>query len=217
MLANRISLPLVFQGDLEVPEKGDYLFETLIDDGGDLSIDGKLVVHNQGEPGIGAERGMVHLTAGTHTFQLTYYEEVWAANIAVYYEGPEMPKQTLASVDLRAQERPGQKRPPVIVELKDAPEMVRGFVNYGDEKRTHTIAVGDPAGIHYTYDLDEGTPLTFWHGGFADVTEMWQGRGAEQLVKPLNAAIENVSGMALAKLATQEPTGLMEKLMSINL
>ena len=68
--------------------------------------------------------------------------------------------------------------------------MIRGFVNYGDEKRTHAISVGDPQGVHYSYDLTRGSLLKVWKGGFADVTEMWEGRGIDQLLMPQEMSVE---------------------------
>ena len=68
--------------------------------------------------------------------------------------------------------------------------MIRGFVNYKDQKRTHTISVGDPRGVHYSYDLANGSLLKVWKGGFADVTEMWEGRGIDQLLIPQEMSVE---------------------------
>jgi hypothetical protein len=193
----------VFEGELNIPKEGTYLFETQIDDGGDLYIDDQLIIHNQGEPGLGTERALVNLTAGKHSFKLTYYEEVWFAWISIWVEGPEIEKQPLASLALGENNR--EKEPKLLeIRPKDAPEMVRAFIQYGDEKRTHTIAVGDPLGVHYAYDLNEGAIINAWKGRFADVTEMWVGRGESQLLKPLNAKIEPSAGISTAQLASEK-------------
>ncbi len=191
---------LKFEGNLRVPLEGKYLFETAIDDGGDLTIDGQLVIHNDGDPGFGVERGLIFLTRGTHDFELTFYEEVWFAGIAIYYEGPGIEKQTLASLDLLRLRERRQDGSVITINPGKAPEMIRGFVNYGSEKRTHTISIGDPGGVHYSYDLSQGALLKCWKGGFADVTNMWRGRGASQLLLPLSNAIEFTDGVPLAQL-----------------
>ncbi len=193
---------LVFEGDLNIPVAGKYLFETQIDDGGDLYIDNQLVVHNEGEPGFGTERALIDLTAGQHTFKLTYYQEVWSSWITIWVEGPEIEKQPLASLALGSDDETVAD----IIEITpdDAPEMVRAFINYADEKRTHTIAVGNPEGIHFAYDLREGALLNAWKGRFADVTEMWRGRGESQLLKPLNAIMEATAGVPIAQLPNEK-------------
>lgn len=193
----------VFEGELNIPKEGTYLFETQIDDGGDLYIDNQLIIHNQGEPGLGTERALVNLTAGKHSFRLTYYEEVWFAWISILVEGPEIEKQPLASLALG--KNIWEKEPELIeVRPKNAPEMVRAFIEYGGEKRTHAIGVGDPSGVHYAYDLKEGAIINAWRGRFADVTEMWAGRGESQLLKPLNAKIEPSAGISTAQLASEK-------------
>jgi len=194
---------LIFKGDLEVPVAGDYLFHTMIDDGGNLFIDGDLVVHNQGNPGHGDAYGMVNLTAGKHNFEINFYEEVWANRIQLRYEGPGIYNQFLAS-DYPLRWRNRKPPPPILLKPKTDPELLRGFVMHGDNKRTHCISVGDPAGLNYSYDLNEGSLLKFWRGDFGDVTNMWQGRGQAQLCNPLNASIEAVADAPMAKLGNEK-------------
>lgn len=193
---------LIFRGQLEVPVAGEYLFQTLIDDGGDLRIDSQLVVANEGDPGIGFEGGLVTLTEGTHDFEISFYEEVWFANITVFYEGPGIYKHTLASKDVVRDW--DKNKEPLYHEPTDRPEMVRGFVNYNGQKRTHMISVGMPEGLHYSYDLSEGALLKVWKGGFADVTNMWVDRGESQLLIPRNAAVETTAGVPIAKLNKED-------------
>ena len=209
---------LKFEGELIVPKSGEYLFETIIDDGGDLKIDGDLVIHNEGEPGIGNERAMINLTEGTHQIEVTYYEEVWASTLAIYYEGPEIERQTLASIDIEANIQASQNPEPIIIKPEKSHEVLRSFVEYKGSKKTHAISVGSPEGVHYSYDLLEGTLFKAWKGGFANVAEMWHERGEPQLLKPLNAVIEIEDGISWAKLdqensewPTQKPTGFKYK------
>ncbi len=192
---------MVFKGKLRVKNDGPYLFETSIDDGGHLYIDSQLVVANEGEPGEGTERGLVELTAGSHDFVISYYQEVWAASLVVHYEGPQISRRPLASkIEVPEWVKKQASLPPILVTSNAAPELVRGFVQHGNTKLTHAISVGHPAGVHYSYDLDQGTPVKAWKGNFVDVTNMWRARGVSQLAIPLNAAIEFTPGHSLAKL-----------------
>lgn len=190
----------IFNADIDIPKDGDYLFTTMIDDGGDLYIDDKLIVHNLGEPGMGTGRGLVNLTKGQHKLKLTYFEEVWAALIVIYVEGPEMPNKTLASTDIFKQWASRGNRSKLLVDPDGEVEIVRGYINHQGEKETHALSVGDPANIHYSYDLVDGTLLRAWRGQFADVTNMWQNRGQSQLLLPRNAVVEFEDGVPYAEL-----------------
>ncbi len=195
---------LIFDADIDIPKDGEYLFTTMIDDGGDLYIDDKLLVHNLGEPGMGIERGLMNLTKGQHALKLTYFEEVWSARAIVYVEGPEMPSRALASTDIvKERQSRGNTRNSLLVDAIDGVEIVRGYINHKDKKETHALSVGDPSNIHYSYDLVDGTLLRAWRGDFADVTNMWQNRGQSQLLMARNATVEFDDGVPFAELSSE--------------
>ncbi len=192
---------LRFKGKLEVPVAGEYLFTTRIDDGGELFIDGKSIVFNEGDPGYGVARGLTNLTVGTHDFVITYYQEVWGANLVVEYEGPGIIQQALAYDKPVRKDR--KKRPPILKNKLTTPEMVRAFVNHEGEKKTNILSIGDPKGVHYSYDLRTPNLIKTWKGEFADVTKMWQGRGEPQLLQPMNFAIDLTGGLPVAALKSE--------------
>jgi hypothetical protein len=47
----------------------------------------------------------------------------------------------------------------------------------GSESVVHAVSVGNPAQVHYTYDMDKGAVVQVWRGGFLDATPMWNSRG----------------------------------------
>jgi len=56
--------------------------------------------------------------------------------------------------------------------------MIRSFIDVVPGVRSvHAISVGGPEKTAYSYDLDNGTVLQGWHGGFIDATPMWHDRG----------------------------------------
>ncbi|MBX2871094.1 MAG: DUF1080 domain-containing protein [Saprospiraceae bacterium] len=200
-----------FSAQLEVPVAGEYLFETRIDDGGDLFIDGELLIHNDGEPGMGTERNLITLTEGSHTIDLSYYQDVWGKRLLVFYEGPSIKRQSLGAKETAEGPRRGPKK--MVVNPTDGPELIRSFVNHKGEKRNFPISVGSPLGVHFTFDLEEGTLLHAWRGAFADVTNMWVGRGHSQLLIPGNASAQVSTGVSVAELASTSgtwPSGLPE-------
>lgn len=194
---------LKFYGDLYVPSDGEYFIRSTIDDGGDIIVDGELVLHNDGEPNIGTEQTITTLSAGQHEFEMTYFQDHWGTFALIMYEGPEIAMQPLAA-DPRASQRLERVAPTLVLDDLQTPELLRCFADYQEEKRTHVIAVGIPQGPHYLYDLDQMTLLKTWRGNFADVAEMWINRGERQLMKPLNAAIELSDGLPVAEMSYRD-------------
>ncbi len=193
---------LLFSGDLNVPVTGTYLFHTGIDDGADLFIDNKIVVHNDGDPGYDNAYNTVELTEGKHDIKLSFYDNTWQALIRVNYEGPGIYSHALGGKIQNA--KPQKKTPPILMEDVAETELLRSFIYYKGAKRTHVISVADPGGLNYSYDLSEGSLLKFWRGGFGDLTDMWEQRGEPQIIKPLNASIEAFSGLPIAKLNNKD-------------
>lgn len=192
----------VFSSNFEVPVTGDYLFETQMNNAGNLYINGELVIENTGKINNQRQGNIIHLTQGTHQIKVTHLQIVWSTSLMVNYEGPNIEKRPLVGQPAVSG---GSTQPPVTVQPAGTqPEIIGGFTNYGGKKRTHTVSVGDPGGIHYSYDLNNASLLKFWRDPFADVTRMWRGRGHEQLLVPINAAIEETSGFALASSQTDE-------------
>ncbi|MEX0770487.1 MAG: family 16 glycoside hydrolase, partial [Balneolaceae bacterium] len=192
-----------FSGDLHVPVSGDYLFQTQISNGGNLYIDGERVIANDGSIDSHLLGNIIHLEEGTYPLEMSYFQRTWNTQLILYYEGPNMERRTLAS------SAPGVggdfTRPPLTVQPETGmPELIGGFTNHGDEKRTHTLSVGHPEGVHYSYDLYHASLLKFWKDPFADVTQMWRGRGHEQLLVPMNAAVEEAAEIPVARLQGNE-------------
>ena len=176
-----------FTGNLNVPISGDYLFDLLSDDGSALFIDQKQIINNDGKHDFESKKGLVNLKRGAHAFQINYFNNTWGKGLWLKYEGPKQELRTLQG--LYPYPLNNTKKDLHIDPIK-TPEMIRSFVNYKDEKRTHVISVGDPQGVHYSYDLTRGSLLKVWKGRFADVTEMWEGRGIDQLLMPQEMSVE---------------------------
>ena len=199
LVDQREHFAIVFNGNIDIPATGEYLFTTYYDDGGDFLIDNELVVH-YGPKDYESQRrrGLVTLTEGQHQFSLSYYQEVWGSSIRLWAEGPEIPRHSIGS--LSQNRRSPRSKNELLINPGSEPEILRGYVNYKEEKRTHVLSVGDATGINYSYDLQEGALLNIWRGGFADVGNMWVGRGASQLLLPRNAVTSLTAGIPIAEL-----------------
>lgn len=188
------------EGVLNVPSTGEYFFYLnlawvpddtppgVINGAGKLFIDGNEVVYVDGV--TGKANGSTQLTAGVHQINLNYFKTFghWYApsnNITLTVEGKGI-ANTALNVPLRAADPVGQ----IAVKVNTKAEMQRGFLMHNGEKRTHTVAVGEPDGLNYAIDLSKGELLGVWRGDFVETTPMWYGRGETQLMLPLGNVIE---------------------------
>ena len=96
-----------FTAYIRILQGGDYTFYTASDDGSQLFVDGALVVNNDGLHGAEQQRlGQVHLDAGQHTIDVTYFEKGGGNELYVMYEGPGIARQGIPDRLLSPVDRP---------------------------------------------------------------------------------------------------------------
>ncbi|MFP4092382.1 MAG: family 16 glycoside hydrolase [Cyclobacteriaceae bacterium] len=192
-----------FNGTLNVPASGDYLFELACYGPAELSIDGNPLVDNKESQNFDeAGREIISLQEGSYPFTLTFLknEQPWRKGLILNYEGPGIAKTRLHA----ASSAPKSSRPePIIVNASKGASLQRGFVMHGDKKLTHTNTVGTPQGIHYAFALNSGSLLSGWRGDYIDCQDMWHQRGEAQLIEPLGSEVEFSSRPMLARLDEQ--------------
>ena len=183
---------LVVTGRLVVPRAGNYRFSTEASGNTRLLVGGRPVVAPLDR---GGAPGVVALTAGTHDFRLDLVHASGARPaLDLFAEGPGLAPQALTVREEggrgpgRGGPRPGAARQ-LLVEPADRPLVQRGFVPFDPRKRLYAASVGNPAGVHFAYDFETGTVLRAWRGSFVDTFSMWDGRGADQLAKPVGPAL----------------------------
>ncbi len=196
---------LVYEGQMDVAQTNSYQFDLLFMSAAQLEIDGQIVIKSQFNNFIQEVRSAtVSLSAGQHPFKLTYNRISWrkaALGLMVAPAGSRA--YALHEFSSLPEADP---MPLVAVTANSQPEMIRSFVQMPNEKtkRTHTVSIGTPYGVHYTYDLERGALLQQWRGQFADVTEMWYERGEPQLLKPLGAVIQYDGKPSFATLPNEK-------------
>ena len=84
-----------YDGFIRLPETGIYSFFTDSDDGSQLFIGDKLVVDNDCLHGMTEETGVIALRAGFHPLRVTFFEKTGGDELQVYYQGPNIKKQTI--------------------------------------------------------------------------------------------------------------------------
>lgn len=189
-----------FRGEMNIPQAGTYTFFLSSDDGSKLYVDNNLVVDNDGVHGKEEKRGTINLGQGSHLLQIEYLQVGGDAFLQAHYEGPGIPKnpinQPMGDVSNVS---------PLLLEAReDQPYLLRSFVMHAGEKRTHAISVGDPAGLHYTLDLEQAAWLKAWRGDFVDVGNMWVNRGIEQIAVPQGPVLELPGSPSVAYLESME-------------
>jgi len=115
----------------------------------------------------------------------------------------------IASIsDSVAQQR---KRPdPVYI---DATEnmLVRSFIDLPIGGRvTHSINVGSPTTVHYTYDMDKGAIVVVWRGDFLNASSMWIERGDGSSRVRGKATYFGKPALTLAKLTSDQATWIAD-------
>lgn len=200
---------LVHDGLIQIPAAGRYLFDlrlNWIDSGGGDGTQGgarlrigdrEVLVHEGRRRAATAE---VELPAGSHAFTLETFKnrEGRPASIALLAEGPGVVRQALHAESAIPR---GSSSGPILVEPGSEPHVLRSFLQHEGEKRTHVISVGEPSGIHYSYDARQGAVLAAWRGPFLETTQMWEGRGEPQLAVPRGSVLAFSGQPALAMLA----------------
>jgi hypothetical protein len=190
---------IVYKGKLEVPETGTYAMRIQTPGGeGHLDIGGKEVLAYTAN-----QRGIeVALEKGTHDVELGYSKRTtWVpAALGWNLSGPGVRALELSQSAGEGSSGVG----PILVNQKDRPTL-RSFMDVpGYGRLTHTISVGSPQEVHYTYDLLSGNLVQVWRGGFLDATPMWNSRG-DGSSRPYGAVNHlGKPSFALAKLAAED-------------
>ncbi len=177
---------LEYTGKLDVPETGDYIFDFKVNGaGGLLLIDQDTIVNLDGDYNLDSLGvGKTSLEKGLRPFRLIYNKHrPWTQGFTLYVEGPGIQKHALHAKGSWDFSR-GRPENDILVEVLDEPIAQRSFLMHGGSKRTHCISVGSPQGIHYAYDLANGSMLQVWDGSFLNTTQMWHSRGEKQLGVP---------------------------------
>ncbi|MGL4629862.1 MAG: hypothetical protein ACRCVT_01555 [Leadbetterella sp.] len=176
-------------GKMKVKKTDTYLFKTNGSGRVGLTIDNKVYFETKDFAHGPQGECLVNLSEGEHSFILLYQRPGWwTGALSWTVESTSSPIQELNSKSM-VQEiyLPGEMRVTPI----NSNENIRSFINFRNKKLTHVISSGSPMGYHFCYDLNQATPLYFWKGKFADVTEMWYDRGEPQLLMPQGLMLEN--------------------------
>ena len=94
-ITKRDGFALRFQGYLSVPATGQYTFAIASDDGSRIYIDDQLVINHDGLHGMSEKRATVQLSAGSHPFLVTYFDNGGGDGLRVQWQGPGFGRQEI--------------------------------------------------------------------------------------------------------------------------
>lgn len=177
---------LKYDGKMDIPDSGDYLFDLKVNGaGGLLILDKDTIVNLNGDYNLDSlGLGKVTLQKGTVPFTLIYNKHrPWTKGFSLAVEGPGIQKHSLQALNSLDFSR-GKPSEDLMINAIEEPIAQRSFLMHDGAKRTHCISVGTPEKIHYAYDLELGSLLKVWNDNFLDAKQMWRARGEKQLGTP---------------------------------
>jgi hypothetical protein len=175
-----------YTAKMTVPQTTTYHFTIASNGGSVLNIDGKNVITNHRAWVSSPKLGEILLTAGVHELELFYHRhDTWLPTaFQLTAEAAKMEKYPLNDPSTFLFKNVTS---PVLVRVGNEPKMLRAFLDFKNNRklrRTHTVGVGDPSGVHYIFDAQLGVLSGVWRGAFVDATPMWHDRG-DGSFKPL--------------------------------
>jgi hypothetical protein len=168
-----------YRATLRVPKSGRYHFDFQVAGTGLLKIGNDTLYR----PGVWGQSATRTLEAGDLPLELQYAKnEYWyQPMLALFVEGDDFRATALHLASSATLDDPIA---PIFVEPRGRqPELLRSFIDIRPDtssrsvRLVHPISVGYPDGPAYTFDLDRGTLVQVWRGGFLDATPMWENRG----------------------------------------
>ncbi len=82
--ARNENFALRWEAPLVVDNEADYTFRIVSDNGSIVTIDGTLIVDNDGAHGVAEKSGPVHLVKGTHVIAVDYFQTVGAVALQLF-------------------------------------------------------------------------------------------------------------------------------------
>lgn len=182
-----------FDGTFTADVAGPYDFNLQHSEIGTLVVDGDTLLNRQW-----GDRRLISatkaLTPGEHRYSVLIRKgQNWQKPaVGLFVKRPGGYTQALHAAESVPQPEP---TPLIAVQPGAEVELVRAFVykpgfsrgNGG--KKLRVLHVGDPTGVHYSYDLEQGALLDLWKGDFLNTTDAWHERGEAQTVSPLGTVL----------------------------
>jgi alpha-L-fucosidase len=90
-----------YRGFIDVPSDGAYIFSLASDDGSRLTLDGELLIDNDGPHSITEKSGVAALARGLHSITLDFFEISGGHELELWWDGPGQPRQMVPAAAFR--------------------------------------------------------------------------------------------------------------------
>jgi LmbE family N-acetylglucosaminyl deacetylase len=84
-----------YRGEFQIANAGDYTFYLSSDDGSELSIDGEVIIDNDGLHGNIEQSARVTLTQGMHQIQIRYFDRTEHATLSLAWQSNDFHRQIM--------------------------------------------------------------------------------------------------------------------------
>lgn len=148
-----------YSGGFEVAEAGVYTFYLNSDDGSNLSIDGMVVIKNDGLHAAREVSVDLYLEAGTHELQALYFEKAGHATMELDWSGPGFSRQTFDATG-----------PAMVTPLPPVLGQITAEYFDADANRLSDIDFSGTSPVHTETmkSIEESTDGAFYEGGRSD-------------------------------------------------
>jgi hypothetical protein len=190
------------KGELTVPADARYKFKSIYTGGQKLIVNNEELFNHPTPDGWRGDTVSMFLKAGTYPFEILNFKDAsWLPpRVALYVTTATSKEKSLHA--LSSYPPSDEPTSAIFINPGKEPRLLRAFVDYKgnrNERLTHTIGVGDPAGVNYVYDLHSGNLVCVWRGDFVDATPMWHDRG-DGSFRPRGSALFLTNNQAIAYL-----------------
>lgn len=145
LIQRKDNFAIRFDGLIQVAKEGDYSFYLLSDDGSKLSIDGRLVVDNDGIHAPSEKSGKVKLTAGKHAITVEFFEQGGGEELRVEVEGPDLPRKSINDILAAPDRTPAPDAPKPFTVIPELASLGKDLFASSGCAACHQLKQGDQA------------------------------------------------------------------------
>jgi cytochrome c553 len=196
---------MVFEGNLNIPAKGQYKFHLASDDGAKLYFNDrkKAIIEHDGIHGASEKSSQwVTLPAGKTKIILDYFDLAGKTKLSLTWSRQNNFNKRAISTDVVGSKKSGPSLKPIILgPEKDKALVFRNFINKGNAR---SIGVSFPGNINMIFDASNMALASFWSGDFVDIAPMWHGRGVRAITPYSQNMMQFPLDLQFAELASSE-------------
>jgi hypothetical protein len=179
-LADNVNkMALIFNANFDIDEAGEYQWIIIKNGHAKFSVDDKEILSHKWSLRDDNTAYKTYLNKGSHTFKLSHLKDFnWRPTVLGLYL-IKANKKPFAFHSINSLPDPDPV-PQIEVDIPLKTKSIRHYADHLGKKKTHVISVGNPDGVHYMYDLNQGGIMKAWKYDFLNTTEMWYERGEPQ-------------------------------------